>query len=30
VIGPVGAVFAVDRTKLEVHVGRFRLLGVHR
>jgi hypothetical protein len=30
VIGPVGAVFAVDRAKLEVHVGRFRLLGVRR
>lgn len=30
VIGPVGAVFAVDRGKGEVYVGRFRLLGVHR
>ena len=27
VIGPVGAVFAVDRARLEVQVGRFRLLG---
>ena len=30
VVGPIGAVFAVDRNKLEVQVGRFRLLGVHR
>ncbi len=30
VIGPVGAVFAVNRTRLEVNVGRFRLLGLHR
>jgi hypothetical protein len=30
VIGPIGAVFAVNRTKLEVNVGRFRLLGVRR
>lgn len=28
VIGPVGVVFAVDRAKLAVQVGRFRLLGV--
>jgi len=26
-IGPVGAVFAVNRARLEVYVGRFRLLG---
>ena len=30
VIGPIGAVFAVDRVKLTVQVGRFRLLGVWR
>ena len=30
VIGPVGVVFAVDRAKMVVHVGRFRLLGVRR
>jgi hypothetical protein len=30
VIGPLGAVFAVDRGKLEVQVGRIRLLGVGR
>jgi hypothetical protein len=30
VIGPVGAVFVVNRTRLEVSVGRFRLLGLHR
>lgn len=30
VIGPVGVVFAVDRAKMTVHVGRFRLLGVRR
>lgn len=28
VIGPLGAVFAVDRERLTVHVGRFVLLGV--
>jgi hypothetical protein len=30
VIGPVGAVFAVRRDRLDVQVGRFRLLGVRR
>jgi hypothetical protein len=30
VIGPIGAVFAVNRSKLEVNVGRFRLLGLRR
>lgn len=30
VIGPVGAVFAVDRAQLQVNIGRFRLLGVRR
>ena len=30
VIGPIGAVFAVNRARLEVNVGRFRLLGLHR
>lgn len=30
VIGPVEAVFAVNRERLEVHVGSFRLLGLHR
>jgi hypothetical protein len=30
VIGPIGAVFAVNRARLEVQVGRFRLLGLHR
>lgn len=30
VVGPIGVVFAVDRAKLTVQVGRFRLLGTHR
>lgn len=30
VIGPLGAVFAVDRERLTVHVGRFVLLGVRQ
>ena len=30
VIGPVGAVFAVDRGRREANIGRFRLLGVRR
>jgi hypothetical protein len=30
VIGPVGAVFSVNRARHEVIVGRFRLLGLHR
>jgi hypothetical protein len=30
VIGPVGAVFSVDRAQLLVQIGRFRLLGVRR
>lgn len=27
-IGPIGGVFAVDREKLSVEIGRFRLLGI--
>ncbi len=30
VIGPLGAVYAVDRSRLEVQIGRFRLLGTRR
>lgn len=30
VIGPVGCIFAVDRNRMLVQVGRFRLLGVRR
>ncbi|AMV29758.1 hypothetical protein VT84_35525 [Gemmata sp. SH-PL17] len=30
IIGPIGVVFAVDRAKWEVHIGRFRLMGARR
>lgn len=30
VIGPLGAVYSVSRTKREVYLGRVRLLGLHR
>ena len=29
-IGPIGALYAVDRDKWEVYIGRFRLMGVRR
>jgi hypothetical protein len=30
VFGPIGAIYYVNRDRLEVHVGRFRLLGITR